>query len=108
MEGCASCFTVTADREQQRRHRCPVIPQSEWGPPDQEGLPYMGGEGQHGESDCDGCPGSWYRTPYMGSVERYRRNAQGQSPHLDRTTDRLVIDAVLYYEQESTRHSETL
>lgn len=74
---------------------------------------YMGGEIIEGESErpesiADGCPGGWYRTPFFFSVSRYIRptTADGvYSPNLnlDRSTDRLVLDAVQFYETEQAR-----
>jgi hypothetical protein len=46
-----------------------------------------------------GCPGSWYRTPFLASVLRYRRRpAEGgqrvPNRHLDTCDDWLVVEAV--------------
>jgi hypothetical protein len=53
----------------------------------------------------DGCPEGWARSPFATSVVPYirRRDANGnrvQNPRLDRCADRLVVDAVLYFEGE--------
>jgi len=60
------------------------------------------------EPNDEGCPGGWYRTPFFASVSRYLRPvAEGvYSPNLtlERTRDRLVIEAVKYYEHEQSRH----
>lgn len=63
----------------------------------------MGGPGTHGESDCDGCPGGWVRSAFALSFMRYRKG-----PHLAACKDRLVHDAVDYYEGEQARHGEAL
>lgn len=59
------------------------------------------------ESNDDGCPGGWYRTAFCYSVYRFLRpHADGvysASPHLDRCNDRLVLDAVQYFEVEQGR-----
>lgn len=61
----------------------------------------------YGESDEDGCPGGWYRTAFYQSFERYRRG-QHESPHTRECKDRLVFDALLYFETEQARHAESL
>jgi len=53
----------------------------------------------------DGCPEGWARAPFAASVVPYirRRDANGNrvnNPRLDRCADRLVVDAVLYFEGE--------
>lgn len=53
----------------------------------------------------DGCPEGWARSPFAVSVLPYvrRRDTQGNrvaNPRLDRCEDRLVVDAVLYFEAE--------
>ncbi len=104
---CSPCWSGDADREQQRASRCLAIPRKEWGEPGQCGTPYMGGDGEHGEPDDDGCPAGWYRVAFVHSFAKYRRG-QHESPHLRQCTDRLVMDAVHYYEQEQARHAESL
>lgn len=51
------------------------------------------------ERACDGCPGGWYRSPFIESVLRYRRrqaDAGSRIPNilLDRCDDELVLEAV--------------
>lgn len=46
-----------------------------------------------------GCPGAWYRTPFLRSLDRYyrRRTENGgrvDNPALTQCTDPLVIDAI--------------
>jgi hypothetical protein len=53
----------------------------------------------------DGCPEGWSRSPFVASVMPYlrRRDQQGNrvsNPRLDATDDRLIVDAVLYFETE--------
>jgi hypothetical protein len=53
----------------------------------------------------DGCPEGWSRSVFVASVLPYirRRDAQGnrvQNPRLDRCEDRVIVDAVLYFEAE--------
>lgn len=67
----------------------------------------MGGDGEHGESNCDGCPGSWYRTAWWHSFDKYRSGTR-ESPYLRGCTDRLVFDAIQYYEAEQARNSDTI
>lgn len=60
------------------------------------------------EEPRDGCPGGWYRTPYVDSVLVYLRTraengARNQNHYLDATTDRRVLDAVYYVEREQER-----
>jgi len=60
------------------------------------------------EEPADGCPGGWYRTPYVESVLVYlRTRSEGgvlnQNHYLDATTDRRVLDAVYYVERERER-----
>lgn len=77
-------------------------------------VAHMGGEldadeNEIPESNDDGCPGGWYRTPFFWSLGRYLRPlASGvYSPNLslERTADRLVLDAVQFYETEQARAS---
>lgn len=55
------------------------------------------------ETHEEGCPGSWYRSAFALSVIPYLRNLhQGgysENLRLTRCTDRLVLDAVAYYER---------
>lgn len=47
----------------------------------------------------EGCPGAWYRSPFVASVLRYTRRPDGNGGRvpnrlLDRCDDELVIEAV--------------
>jgi hypothetical protein len=49
--------------------------------------------------EADGCPGGWYRTPFVESVLRYARRPAGDGGRvpnrlLDLCDDELVIEAV--------------
>jgi hypothetical protein len=60
------------------------------------------------EEFTEGCPGGWYRTPYVDSVLVYLRTrsehgVRNQNHYLDATTDRRVLDAVYYVEREQER-----
>jgi hypothetical protein len=59
------------------------------------------------EPNEDGCPGAWYRCDFVFSLHRYMRPcAEGvYSPNLalERTSDRLVVDAIAYFEHEQMR-----
>lgn len=59
------------------------------------------------ESHDDGCPGSWYRSGFVQSIEPYERpNADGvysANPLLDRCENPLVLDAIRYLERERAR-----
>lgn len=51
------------------------------------------------EDPEDGCPGAWYRTPFVGSLLKYRRRPDGNGGRvsnrmLDLCCDELVIEAV--------------
>ena len=59
------------------------------------------------EASCDGCPGSWYRTPFVDDIAPYlRRRSEGgarvPNPRFDQA-DWLVQDAAMYYEEEEER-----
>lgn len=72
---------------------------------------YMGehdGDGEElVESNEDGCAGGWYRTVFVWSAALYFRphsnGAYSENLHLSRCDDRLVLDAVNYYESERAR-----
>ncbi len=59
-----------------------------------------------------GCPGAWYRTLWLRSLDRYyRRRTDGggrvENPALSRCTDPLVLEAVQTLEAfEEAAHSE--
>ena len=61
-----------------------------------------------------GCPGAWYRTPWMRSLDRYyrRRTESGDridNPALTRCEDPLVLEAVQALEAfEDAAHNEYL
>ena len=62
--------------------------------------------------DETGCPGAWYRTPFLRSLDRfYRRRTEGggriENPVLSRCDDPLVIEAVMLLEaHEDAAHAE--
>jgi hypothetical protein len=59
-----------------------------------------------------GCPGAWYRTAFMRSLDRYyRRRVEGgariENPALSRCDDTLVLEAVQMLEAfEDAAHGE--
>lgn len=62
----------------------------------------------------EGCPGAWYRTPFVDSVLRYRRRpteggGRVPNPFLDRCQDELAIEATHLMEaHEDAWHGEHL
>lgn len=60
-----------------------------------------------GESNEDGCPGSWYRSAWALSVAHYERRMSehgfSENLHLSRSEDRLVLDAVGCLEDQRIR-----
>jgi len=59
------------------------------------------------EPECDGCPGGWYRTAFVDSLDPYFRRRTGEgarvpNPRFD-SADWLVQDAVMYFEEEQER-----
>jgi len=59
------------------------------------------------EDECDGCPGGWYRTAFIDSLDPYFRRRTGEgarvpNPRFDEA-DRLVQDAVMCFEEEQER-----
>lgn len=62
----------------------------------------------------EGCPGAWYRTPFVESLLRYRRRpceggARVANAFLDRCQDELVLEATQLMEvYEDTWHGEHL
>jgi hypothetical protein len=60
------------------------------------------------EDPADGCPGGAYRTAWIDSAAKYFRlrtdtGNRVSNPTLDRCDDRLVHEAVAYYEHEQER-----
>lgn len=60
------------------------------------------------EDPADGCPGGWYRSLFVYSVETYLRGrtehgGRNSNPLLDRCDDDLVVQLVLYLEREQER-----
>lgn len=88
-----------------------MVPRSSWAPESRHPVRFMGIEDENGEevpeSADEGCPGGWYRCVFVWSVARYfRSQANGtysENLHLSRCEDRLVLDAVNYYETERSR-----
>lgn len=65
----------------------------------------MGREGSEGdpfpaEARDEGCPGGWYRCHWYASVRRYK-GAHGRL-----ATDRLVLDALDYMDEQEVRARE--
>ena len=62
------------------------------------------------EPAADGCPGGWYRTPYVNSLARYvrRRTENGgrvPNPFFDRADWQTQEAALLYEEEQERWHS---
>lgn len=60
------------------------------------------------EDHDDGCPGAWYRCAFVVSLHKYERllTEHGFSDNLllsSRSPDRLVLEALGYYEREKLR-----
>ena len=60
------------------------------------------------DDPAEGCPGGWYRSLFVESVLPYLRTratggVRNSNPLLDRCEDDLVIQLVLYLEQEQER-----
>lgn len=56
------------------------------------------------DPDVMGCPGSWYRTPFIQSLLEYYRERDDQgnrvpNPKLDRCDDPLVHEAIVLLER---------
>jgi hypothetical protein len=69
---------------------------------------HVGGRDGQAEPVEDGCPGGYQRSAFVWSIDRYyrRRDDHGgriSNPHLDRCDDFLVLDAVMYAEDEEER-----
>ena len=65
-------------------------------------------DGEPVEENEDGCPGGWYRCTFVWSLGRYLRPSNGEGLYseavaLSRSDDRLVLDAVNYFELEQAR-----
>jgi hypothetical protein len=50
----------------------------------------------------EGCPGGWYRCGFVRSLHKFRRRGEARTENLllSRSTDRLVLEAVAYLEDE--------
>lgn len=60
------------------------------------------------EDHEDGCPGAWYRCNFVLSLHKYERlqTDAGFSENLlltSRSDDRLLLEAITYYERERMR-----
>lgn len=108
--------------KQRKRWRCalPGFPRRAWLPPFDSGNPhetaapptrYMGrlrilrdDPEKPRESHDEGCPGAWYRSAFVFSLHKYERllSSAGLSENmmLARCEDRLVVEAIQYYERE--------
>lgn len=108
-------------------YRCPLISPRKWFPPGEQPRPHMGGPSLVGEdpkepdlrdgyvnleephdSNQEGCPGSYYRCEWVWSCFRYMRpvsfdGVYSANQELDRTTNRLTIDAIRHLEYEQSR-----
>lgn len=56
----------------------------------------------------EGCPASWYRSRFTGSLQLFLRTraengVRNSNPILDRYDDELVVQLVLYLEHEQER-----
>lgn len=113
-EACEGCPAGLARREWQEEQRCQWISPRLWMDPGCHRAAVMGqprdlesGDSHPIEPNEDGCPGSWYRCDFVYSLHRYLRPcAEGvYSPNLslDRSPDRLVVDATSYFELEQGR-----
>lgn len=120
---CERCILGRQDKETelwQKSHRCSLVtyPSEKLYPPGASGdVFYMGGPTTLSETgqvtyevdDAEhGCPGGWYRCGFWGSIAKYRRaySADGvfsSNLLLDRCEDKLIIEAIAYYEQELIR-----
>lgn len=57
------------------------------------------------DPEVKACFGSWYRCAWVDSIRPYLRQRMDDggrvaNPRLERCDDRLILDAVLYYEAE--------
>lgn len=56
------------------------------------------------EDHEDGCPGAWYRCAFVLSLHKYARlltdNGFSDNLLLSRSDDRLLLEALSYYEAE--------
>lgn len=48
----------------------------------------------------EGCPGGWYRSGWVRSLHKFRRRAGSDNQLLTRTADRLILEAIAYFEDE--------
>lgn len=60
------------------------------------------------EEPAEGCPAGWRRSPYVASLEPYRRTRtqtgdRVANPMLDRCDDPAIVAAVLMLEDEEER-----
>lgn len=132
---CADCLPppakrvdgYTRDPGKQRRRLCvlPGFDCSEHDPAPKLPRVWMGrgrdlareGKASDWAAPCEpiadmGCPGAWYRTPFMRSLDRYyRRRTEGggrvENPALARCDDPLVLEAIQTLEaHEDAAHAE--
>jgi len=59
------------------------------------------------EDECQGCPGGWYRTRFIDSLDPYFRRRTGEgarvpNPRFD-SADWIIQSAVMYFEGEQER-----
>jgi hypothetical protein len=58
------------------------------------------------ENFAEGCPGGWYRSPFLQSLRKYMRHDGRNNPLLDSCEDELVQEAIVYFEEECARARE--
>lgn len=115
-DDCERCYLGTRERHEQASYRCahPCFPEREWASVDEVPIAVHMGAPKEWDDDGfpndkpvepheDGCPGAWYRTPFVASVQRYMRHGEIESPLMALCTDRLVREAVSFYEYQCAR-----
>lgn len=112
---CLKQDGITDLLEQRKRWRCalPGFPERHWDKPPKP-LRHMGlmrvlpTDTEHPPEPLDdGCPGAWYRCAFVLSLHKYERplTEHGFSDNLltSRSDDRLLLEALSYYEREKLR-----
>lgn len=70
------------------------------------GLPRNSEDEHPPEPFTEGCPGAWYRSPFLQSLIRYMRQENRSNPLLDRCDDPLVHAAIVEYERQCAHARE--
>jgi len=108
---CRRGGSAKLDSKIQARRNCarPGFDRRQWsgelvqlvwmGAPERLDIDERGAEKYPREDPDEGCPGAWYRTPFVESVLRYWRSRDASGAHqksrlLEMCTDELVIEAV--------------